>query len=334
MIRLNDYLYDGNTVLRILHEYSRDLKEEAMRQHNVMDLAHSNFLLHYTELLEHNEFLTSQSQRILNFYEYMTQQYPFLAFTFRGRIKSLIRTEEKYNDYIVSLISESYEKGEGYPEPAQIKERLHTFRDLIAYRFVIAIPACHLGPDDDRETVEAGYLYQIASALPEFLEEQGFSAEVSGLQQDMADSPLPENVRPYYRDYIRYPKPSGYQSLHITFYDNEARTYIEIQLRTKAMDDYAEIGIANHTAYEETQEQSRSGRAEIPEGECTYYDDAWERVNSLQKLDLSKVDVNMFSAIDNQLMNDACGLYRGRLILPFEHLSRFQNDVIAPPAGK
>ena len=30
----------------------------------------------------------------------------------------------------------------------------------------------------------------------------------------------------------------------------------------------------------------------------------------------------------NNLINDGCGLYRGRLILPYEHLSRFQNDLI------
>ena len=46
----------------------------------------------------------------------------------------------------------------------------------------------------------------------------------------------------------------------------------------------------------------------------------------LQQLELSKLDVNMFAAIDNSLINDGCGLYRGRLILPYEHLSRFQND--------
>ena len=48
----------------------------------------------------------------------------------------------------------------------------------------------------------------------------------------------------------------------------------------------------------------------------------------LQKLDLSKVDVNMFGAADNNLINDGCGLYRGRLILPYENLSRFQNDLV------
>lgn len=48
----------------------------------------------------------------------------------------------------------------------------------------------------------------------------------------------------------------------------------------------------------------------------------------LQNLDLSKVNVNMFGAVNNQLINDGCGLFRGRLITPFEHLSRFQNDLI------
>ena len=45
-------------------------------------------------------------------------------------------------------------------------------------------------------------------------------------------------------------------------------------------------------------------------------------------LNLADLDVNMFSAVDNSLINDGCGLYRGRLILPYEHLSRFQNDLI------
>ena len=41
-----------------------------------------------------------------------------------------------------------------------------------------------------------------------------------------------------------------------------------------------------------------------------------------------KLDVNMFKAADNYLINDGCGLFRGRQILPFEHLSRFQNNLI------
>ena len=38
----------------------------------------------------------------------------------------------------------------------------------------------------------------------------------------------------YYRDYFNTPRPSGYRSIHITLYDNQARCYTEMQLRTKA----------------------------------------------------------------------------------------------------
>ena len=62
--------------------------------------------------------------------------------------------------------------------------------------------------------------------------------------------------------------------------------------------------------------------------ELVYFDEAYERGKRLTGLDLSGLDVNMFAAIDNHLINDGCGLYRGRLILPYEHLSRFQNDLI------
>ena len=97
MISLNDYLYDGNTVVKILRMYSQDLKKYAINSGNGIDMAHSNYLLQVIELLEHNDFLTVQSQQIREFYKYMADKYPFLAFTFKGRIKSLIRLEEKIN---------------------------------------------------------------------------------------------------------------------------------------------------------------------------------------------------------------------------------------------
>lgn len=167
MITLNDYLYSGDTVLKILFQYSADLKKDAVKTANSIDLAHSNFLIQIIELLEHTDFLTSQSQRIKEFYLYMTQKYPFLAFTFKGRIKSLIRAEEN-----------------------------RTKRDII----------------------------------------------------------------------------------------------------------WA--------------------------GECSFFDEAYERLIRLQELDLSGINVNMFKAFNNQLINDGCGLFRGRQILPFEHLSRFQTEDI------
>jgi len=164
--------------------------------------------------------------------------------------------------------------------------------------------------------------------LPGFLEERGFTAELSTLKGQKKAPWLNERVSPYYRDYIANTESSGYRSLHITFYDNIARCYVEVQLRTKEMDDFAEIGPANHLGYEKRQESERARRDAIPRGENIYFDDAYERGITLQQLELSKLDVNMFSAMDNSLINDGCGLYRGRLILPYEHLSRFQYDLI------
>lgn len=328
MIKLNDYLYNGDTIFRILQKYSADLKQSYLKTKNPIDLVHCNFLIQITELLEHNDFLTAQSQQLREFYKYMAEKYPFLAFTFKGRIKSLIRAEEKFNGKIVYFVNEYYEKYKKFPSVAELKSKLNRFRDLIAYRIVISMPRCHLKDESEREKVELEYLYQIANALPGFLEQRGFTPEITRKPETPCSSMLDKDIQPYYKDYIVNKTPFGYKSLHITFYDNTARSYIEVQLRTKDMDDYAEIGPANHTGYEHRQEEERRRTDVIPHGENIYYDEAYERGIALQKLDYSKVEVNMFSAIDNNLVNDCCGLLKGRLILPYEHLSRFQNDII------
>ena len=328
MVTLNDYLYNGDTVLKIIQMYSKDLKESSIKTGNTVDMLHSNFLIRMEELLVHNDFLTSQSQRIRELYKYMTRQYPQLAFTFKGRIKSLIRAEEKFNGYIVETIYNYYKENGTFPDTAQVKGKIERFRDLIAYRIVISMPKCHVNNPDERKEIELKYLYEIANILPDFLEQRGFSPEMSTTNSADSSDMLKESVRPYFKDYIINPNPYGYESLHITLYDNESRSYVEVQLRTKDMDDYAEIGPANHLGYEKRQQKERAKRNKIPQGECIFFDEAFERGMLLQQLELSKVDVNMFGAINNSLINDGCGLYRGRLILPFEHLSRFQNDVI------
>lgn len=327
MIKLNDYLYTGHTIFRILQNYSEDLKMHALESHNEIDLVHCNFLLQIEEMLLHNDFLTNQSQRIREFYKFMAKNYPFLAFTFKGRIKSLIRAEEKFNGYIVETIYDYYEEHGECPPVSELKNKLTCFRDLIAYRIVISLPKCRVFEGQDIETEEIRYLYEIANYLPAFLQQRGFNPEPAGSKKKVSEQ-LKEEVRPYYRDYIENVSPFGYRSLHITFYDTSARCYIELQLRTKSMDDDAEIGHANHLGYEKRQEMERTRRDEIPVGENLYFDEAFERGLALQNLELSKLDVNMFSAINNALINDGCGLYRGRLITPFEHLSRFQNDLI------
>ena len=227
-------------------------------------------------------------------------------------------------EFLYIPLYDYYKKHKSYPDIAELKEKLNCFRDLIAYRIVISMPRCHLKNHENREEEELKHLYQIANVLPQFLEERGFTAELTGGVLRSSSLLLDDAVKPYYRDYITSEKEDDYKSLHITFYDNSARCYVEMQLRTKQMDDIAEIGSANHINYEKKQEASRARRDTIPEGECIYFDEAYERCRRLQELELSGVDVDMFTAVSNSLMNDGCGLYRGRLILPYEHLSRFQ----------
>ncbi len=44
MISLNDYLYSGDTVLKILHNYARDLERESEKSGNGVDQVHADFL--------------------------------------------------------------------------------------------------------------------------------------------------------------------------------------------------------------------------------------------------------------------------------------------------
>ena len=50
------------------------------------------------------------------------------------------------------------------------------------------------------------------------------------------------------RDWISNPKPNGYESLHITV-KNSSGACLEVQIRTKRMDEMAESGLASHWSY-------------------------------------------------------------------------------------
>jgi GTP diphosphokinase / guanosine-3',5'-bis(diphosphate) 3'-diphosphatase len=61
--------------------------------------------------------------------------------------------------------------------------------------------------------------------------------------------PVPGKIK----DYIAFPKPSGYQSIHTTVYTGDGSS-MEIQIRTESMNKEAQFGIASHFGYKESQD--------------------------------------------------------------------------------
>jgi GTP pyrophosphokinase len=65
--------------------------------------------------------------------------------------------------------------------------------------------------------------------------------------------PLPRRIK----DYIAFPKPNGYQSLHTTVFVGDGNI-VEVQIRTEEIHRNSEYGIASHISYKETGGKNRA----------------------------------------------------------------------------
>ncbi len=87
-------------------------------------------------------------------------------------------------------------------------------------------------------------IYDIA-ALRIIVEDVATCYRVLGLVNNLWQ-PLPNKIK----DYIAFPKPNGYQSLHTTVFTGDGGI-VEVQIRTEEMHREAEYGITAHVVYKE-----------------------------------------------------------------------------------
>lgn len=86
------------------------------------------------------------------------------------------------------------------------------------------------------------------------------------------------------RDWVKHPKSNGYEALHCTLM-SESGTWIEVQIRSKRMDDIAEKGIAAHWTYKQ-------------EGYISENDSEMDKWLAKVKVILVSPDVNALELLD------------------------------------
>ncbi len=155
-----------------------------------------------------------------------------------------------------------YLKPQDYQHIAQSLRDKRTQREQVIDRFVSALQAC-LG----RESIAAEIYGRPKHIYSIWKKMQRKQVNIDELYDLLAVRVIVDNIPACYAvlgwvhatwqyipkefdDYIANPKENGYQSLHTVILDSDGKR-IEVQIRTRTMHEYAELGVAAHWSYKE-----------------------------------------------------------------------------------
>jgi len=104
--------------------------------------------------------------------------------------------------------------------------------------------------------------------------------------------PLPKR----FKDYIAMPKDNGYQSLHTTVFGVDGYLF-EIQIRTYAMNEIAENGVASHWAYKQHKDLTKTNQ-NATEAKLQFF-------KAIMELNEDKMSTEDFvNSVKNEVLND------------------------------
>ena len=246
---LTEYIESLHSLKEIEDTYVPALRKEGTIYHRF----YANKLIEYQQTVRNfdNLFLLESNFLKLkrHLFELKETEEITLPISLTKRRKNFVALNEKIRLTLLKALDNPYDK------TASLSQIL----DTLGFRIVIGNQ--NNGARDEQNSVDTCYL--ILNTVIMFFIDLGYTpVELNFNKEDFNHAEYPDIVLPgntaiilpgfelYVKDYIKYPKKNGYQSLHVVF-KTDTGLFFEIQIRTQSMHYRAEFGKANHDNYNE-----------------------------------------------------------------------------------
>ena len=246
---LTNYIESLSSLKEIEDRYVSALRKEGTIYHRL----YANKLIEYQQTVRNHDnlfLLESDFLRLKqHLYELKEVQKVELPISLTKRRKNFIGLNEKIRLTLLKALDNPHDK------TASLSQIL----DTLGFRIIVGNR--NNSARDEQNSVDTCYL--ILNAVIMFFIDLGYTpVELNFNKEEFNHAEHPNVVFPsntaiilpgfeiYVKDYIKYPKKNGYQSLHVVFKTDTGLSF-EIQIRTHAMHYCAEFEKANHDGYNE-----------------------------------------------------------------------------------
>lgn len=190
-------------------------------------------LANQTPELEVHSYVLLFPQSFGNFISWFSQFRPIaknILNQFCGELESRLAQDESMQALasVVTLQSRLKTAPAAFKKMVRGAKQRQELYDMLGMRVIVSDK---LNSTDSRDNDNIAAVWRVYSII---------SSELTGNWRE---------ERSRFKDYITTPKPSGYQSLHVSLLHVQTGVALEIQIRTSKMHNDAEYGRASHTNY-------------------------------------------------------------------------------------